>query len=305
MTTSGRPDLAVLWCTARSTAKLQLPASAWQPVLPHQRAPPLAHDPGPGPPKPPPRLCRTPIRLQSLDVRAIMLASSRSAAKESATLRSAATPLSSLDRLGGASRLLSPLPSLRQSAFSHIYTQAPSSPNTACHRPNKHPFNMQFNKSIIAFQALLLTVLIAGTQAQFLSDVTSALGGVGQTIASGATSVFGDATSGAAGAFSTVTSGAGGAFTTVTSGAGGAFSTATSGAASVATSVASGASSVASQGTSGAGSVASQASSGVTSATSRASNAAAASTINGMPVNALAATFTVLLGSAIAGTLIL
>ncbi|GAC73303.1 hypothetical protein PANT_9c00053 [Moesziomyces antarcticus T-34] len=257
MTTSGRPDLAVLWCTARSTAKLQLPASAWQPVLPHQRAPPLAHDPGPGPPKPPPRLCRTQIRLQSLDVRAIMLASSRSAAKESATLRSAATPLSS------------------------------------------------FNKSIIAFQALLLTVLIAGTQAQFLSDVTSALGGVGQTIASGATSVFGDATSGAAGAFSTVTSGAGGAFTTVTSGAGGAFSTATSGAASVATSVASGASSVASQGTSGAGSVASQASSGVTSATSRASNAAAASTINGMPVNALAATFTVLLGSAIAGTLIL
>lgn len=45
----------------------------------------------------------------------------RSAAKESATLRSAATPLSSLDRLGGAARLLSPLPSLRQSAFSHIY----------------------------------------------------------------------------------------------------------------------------------------------------------------------------------------
>ncbi len=40
----------------------------------------------------------------------------RSAAKESATLRSAATPLSSLDRLGGAARLLSPLPSLRQSA---------------------------------------------------------------------------------------------------------------------------------------------------------------------------------------------
>ncbi|SJX60097.1 uncharacterized protein SRS1_11411 [Sporisorium reilianum f. sp. reilianum] len=130
---------------------------------------------------------------------------------------------------------------------------------------------MQFTKSTLAVQALLLTVLVAGSQAQFLSGVTSVFGDA----TSGAAGAFTTATSGAAGAFSTATSGAGGAFSTATSGAGGAFSTATSGAAGAASSV-----------------------------SSRANNAAVGQTVN-LPLNALAATFSVLVVSAVAGSLVL
>ncbi|SAM72743.1 uncharacterized protein UBRO_00127 [Ustilago bromivora] len=150
---------------------------------------------------------------------------------------------------------------------------------------------MQFTKSTITLQALLLAVLVVGTQAQFLSDATSVLGGIGPTIESGASSLFGEATS----ALGTGTSGAASIATSLASGA-----------SSIASSAASGASSVATAASSGASSVASDASSSAASATSsRASNAAMGSSVNGLPVNMVAAVLTVLLGSAIAGTLVL
>ncbi|SPC65080.1 uncharacterized protein UHOD_00127 [Ustilago sp. UG-2017b] len=150
---------------------------------------------------------------------------------------------------------------------------------------------MQFTKSTITLQALLLAVLVVATQAQFLSDATSVLGGIGPTIESGASSLFGEATS----ALGTGTSGAASIATSLASGA-----------SSLASSAASGASSVATAASSGASSVASDASSSAASATSsRASNAAMGSSVNGLPVNMVAAVLTVLLGSAIAGTLVL
>ncbi|KAJ1603045.1 hypothetical protein NDA14_003132 [Ustilago hordei] len=172
---------------------------------------------------------------------------------------------------------------------------------------------MQFTKSTITLQALLLAVLVVGTQAQFLSDATSVLGGIGPTIESGASSLFGEATSalgtGTSGAASIATSLASGASSLASSAASGASSiasSATSGASSIASSAASGASSVATAASSGASSVASDASSSAASATSsRASNAAMGSSVNGLPVNMVAAVLTVLLGSAIAGTLVL
>ncbi|UTT95229.1 hypothetical protein NDA17_000969 [Ustilago hordei] len=161
---------------------------------------------------------------------------------------------------------------------------------------------MQFTKSTITLQALLLAVLVVGTQAQFLSDATSVLGGIGPTIESGASSLFGEATS----ALGTGTSGAASIATSLASGASSLASSAASGASSIASSAASGASSVATAASSGASSVASDASSSAASATSsRASNAAMGSNVNGLPVNMVAAVLTVLLGSAIAGTLVL
>ncbi|SOV03118.1 uncharacterized protein UDID_00127 [Ustilago sp. UG-2017a] len=158
---------------------------------------------------------------------------------------------------------------------------------------------MQFTKTTITLQALLLAVLVVATQAQFLSDATSVLGGIGPTIESGASSLFGEATS----ALGTGTSGAASIATSLASGASSLASSATSGASSIASSAASGASSVATSASSGASSVASSSAASATS--SRASNAAMGSSVNGLPVNMVAAVLTVLLGSAIVGTLVL